>query len=106
MSTAQTLLARRRSLLLRVHFWAALIASPFAIVAACTGLLYVFTPQVEAVLYASLDDVAPAGQRHPLDALVQAAQAAAPQGMALKSVVVPAAADASVQVVFGPARKS
>ena len=101
---AGTLIARRRSLFLRVHFWAALIASPFALVAALTGLLYVFTPQVEAVLHGHLDRVMVAGQARPLDDLVRAAQAAAPAQHHLKNVIVPAGADASVQVVFSPAR--
>ncbi|MEJ8835174.1 PepSY-associated TM helix domain-containing protein [Ramlibacter sp. AN1133] len=101
---AATVVARRRSLFLRVHFWAALIASPFAILAALTGLLYVFTPQVEAVLHGHLDRVVPAGQARPLDDIVRAAGAVAPAGQHLKNVVVPGRDDASVQVVFSPAR--
>jgi uncharacterized iron-regulated membrane protein len=106
MSPPQTLIARRRSLFLRIHFWAALIASPFAIVATLTGLLYVFTPQVEAVLHGHLDRVVPAGRPQPLDALVQAARAAAPSEQHVKNVVVPGDADGSVQVVFAPPRHS
>jgi uncharacterized iron-regulated membrane protein len=104
MRTTAAVFARRRSLFLRVHFWAALIASPFAILAALTGLLYVFTPQVEAALYAHLDRVVPQAQPRALDEIVRAAQAAAPAGQHLKNVVVPERADRSVQVVFGPAR--
>ncbi|WP_460890731.1 PepSY domain-containing protein, partial [Ramlibacter alkalitolerans] len=104
MRTPQTVIARRRSLFLRVHFWAALIASPFAILAALTGLLYVFTPQVEAVLHGDLDRVAVVGHARPLDEVVRAAQAVAPAGQHLKNVIVPGRADASVQVVFSPAR--
>jgi len=104
MSAPPSVIARRRSLFLRVHFWAALVASPFAILAALTGLLYVFTPQVEAALHGHLDRVVPAGHARPLEDLVQAAQAVAPAGQHLKNVVVSAQADASVQVVFGPAR--
>jgi uncharacterized iron-regulated membrane protein len=104
MSTPASLIARRRSLFLRIHFWAALIASPFALVATLTGLLYVFTPQVESALHGHLDRVVPAGQPRALDTLVAAAQAAAPAGQHLKTVIVPGAADASVQVVFSPAR--
>nr|WP_315489115.1 PepSY-associated TM helix domain-containing protein [uncultured Rhodoferax sp.] len=65
MSTSATnpsaLVAQRRSLLWRVHFWAALIASPFAVLAALTGILYIFTPQIEAQLHGHLDTVAPVG---------------------------------------------
>lgn len=73
-------LARRKSLFWRIHFWAAVIASPFALIAALTGILYIFTPQIEAVLYDRLDHVAPAGAMHPLDDAVAAARVAAPSG--------------------------
>ena len=53
--------ARRRSLLWRIHAWAALIASPFALVAALSGMLYAFTPQLEAMLHGHLDKVVPMG---------------------------------------------
>jgi len=104
MRTSPPVFARRRSLFLRVHFWAALVASPFAVLAALTGLLYVFTPQVEAVLHGHLDRVAAAGAPRPLDEIVRAARAVAPQGQHLKTVTVPGRADTSVQVVFSPAR--
>lgn len=104
MRTPQTLVARRRSLFLRVHFWAALIASPFAFLAALTGLLYVFTPQVEAVLHEHLDIVEPRAHARRLDEVVRAAQALAPAGQHLKNVVVPGTTDISVQVVFAPPR--
>jgi uncharacterized iron-regulated membrane protein len=74
------LAARRRSLFWRIHFWAALIASPFALVATLTGALYIFTPQIEAGLYGRLERVAPQGARLPLDAAVAAAVDAAPAG--------------------------
>ena len=104
MGTPHSLIARRRSLFLRIHFWAALIASPFAIVAALTGLLYVFTPQIEATVHKHLDRVVPEGAMLPLDMTVAAAKAAAPADQHLKTVVVPGQADRSVQVVFAPAR--
>jgi uncharacterized iron-regulated membrane protein len=105
MSTDSPSLAQRRSVFWRIHAWAAIIASPFIVVAACTGLLYVFTPQLEQVLHARLDHVSPNGSRRPLDELVKAAMQAAPQGMKLRSVLVPEEADQSLQVVFRPARK-
>lgn len=82
MSTSAT----NPSLLWRVHFWAALIASPFAVLAALTGILYIFTPQIEAQLQGHLDTVAPAGVMRPLDDVVRAANAAAPQGWVLHSL--------------------
>jgi uncharacterized iron-regulated membrane protein len=68
LDTSPSLSARRRSLFWRIHFWAALIASPFVLVATLTGLLYVFTPQIEARLYGHLEHVTPAGSMLPLDA--------------------------------------
>lgn len=94
--------AQRRSLLWRIHFWAALIATPMALMATLTGILYIFTPQIENALYGHLEQVAPAGEQQNLDALVQAASAAAPADWVLHSVV-PAYGEAdSVHVAFVP----
>jgi uncharacterized iron-regulated membrane protein len=95
------LAARRRSLFWRIHFWAALIASPFVLVATLTGLLYIFTPQIEAQLYGRLERVAPQGSRLPLDTAVAAARRAAPDGLVVQSVTPPAAAEDAVRVSFG-----
>ena len=95
-----TTLAPRMSLFWRIHFWAALIASPFTLLATLTGLLYVFTPQIEGVVHSHLDTVVAQGQRLPLDAAVAAAQAAAPAGATLKSVVPAYQPQDSVQVYF------
>ncbi|NJM43903.1 MAG: PepSY domain-containing protein [Brachymonas sp.] len=100
------LVLQRKSLFWRIHFWAAMIASPFAVIASLTGLLYVFTPQIEAVLHGHLDTVTAQGQRLPLDDSVKAAQAAAPEGMRLKSVMPPFEAGDSVRVDFSPAPSS
>ena len=94
--------ARRRSLLWRLHFWSALIASPFAVIAAGTGLLYVFTPQIESALYAHLDTVTPQAQAKPLDDAVDAAQQAMPAGWMLHSVSPAQDADDSVKLAFMP----
>ena len=74
--------AQRRSLMWRIHFWAALIASPFALVAAITGTLYVFTPQIESALYAHLDRVEVLEKARPFDEMVDAARSAAPESPA------------------------
>ena len=100
MTTIATNLASRQSLFWRIHFWAALIASPFTVVATLTGLLYVFTPQIEGVLHRQLDTVVAQGPRLSLDAAVAAAQAAAPAGATLKSVVPAYGSQDSVQVYF------
>jgi uncharacterized iron-regulated membrane protein len=102
-ATKPSLLARRKSLFWRIHFWAALIASPFALAAALTGILYIFTPQIEAVLYASLDRVVPGGEMRPLDDAVAAAISAAPTGWLLHSVIPAYGASDTVKVTFAPA---
>lgn len=90
----------RRSALWRLHFWAALIASPFVLLACLTGLLYVFTPQIEGVLHRHLDVVAPGPQRLALDDSVAAARRAAPDGLVLHSVMPALAESDSVRVAF------
>ena len=95
--------AMRRSLLMRIHFWAALIASPFALVAAITGLIYVFTPQAERLLHGHLDHVVQLAQIQSLEDSVIAAEKAAPEGWSLHSVVPMQAKTDSVKVVFTPA---
>jgi uncharacterized iron-regulated membrane protein len=102
LESAATLSSQRRSLLWRIHFWAALIASPFALVAALTGILYIFTPQIEGVLYEKLDTVTPAATARPLDDAVAAAKQAAPDGWALHSVVPAYKPTDSVRVAFTP----
>ncbi|MFA9218886.1 MAG: PepSY-associated TM helix domain-containing protein [Sphingomonadaceae bacterium] len=95
-------LAQRRSLFWRVHFWAALLTSPLVLVALLTGILYIFTPQIEQVLYRHLDRVVPGGAMQSLDRVVAVADASAPMMMRLKSVQPPADAGASVLLVYGP----
>ena len=92
----------RRTLLWRIHLWAALIASPFAVVACLTGLLYAFTPQIEKALYGRLDRVAPAERRLPLDEAVAAARLVPPAGSVLHSVVPAHGPTDTVRVVFLP----
>ena len=91
---------QRRSLLWRIHFWAALIATPMALLAALTGILYIFTPQIEDALYGHLEKVEPAGVPHPLDFLVQEAQQAAPAGWVVHSIMPPHGVTDSLQVAF------
>ncbi len=68
-------------LLLRVHFYAGLIVAPFLLVAALTGLVYAFTPQIERAYYAhELVIDHPGGDTKTLSAQVAAARAAHPAG--------------------------
>lgn len=101
-SAKTSIFARRKSLFWRIHFWAALIASPFALIAALTGILYIFTPQIEVALYDGLDHVTPIGAMRPLDDAVAAARVAAPAGWALHSVVPPYKAGDTIKANFAP----
>jgi uncharacterized iron-regulated membrane protein len=97
-----TTISPRRALLWRVHGLAAMLATPFLLVAAITGLVYVPAPQIDAWQLALLERSSGASQAvRPLDELVAAASAAAP-GRALRSVRPPHAAGDSAQVIFEP----
>lgn len=67
--------AALHQLLWRIHFWAGLIATPIVLFAALTGLLYVFTPQIEAWRHANVDRVVVVGPALLLDAQLAAAVA-------------------------------
>lgn len=62
-----------RPVVLRVHFYAGVLIAPFLLVAAVTGMLYIFTPQMEQMTH-SHELTVPAGQtRQPLASQVAAA---------------------------------
>ena len=69
-----------RGLLLRLHFYAGVLVGPFVLIAALTGLLYVFTPQLEQALYPRELHVPATAGEQPLAAQVDAARAVHPQG--------------------------
>lgn len=85
----------------RLHFWGGLLTAPLVLFAAFTGLLYVFTPQIEARLHADVDRVPAASSSAPLDAQVAAARAGLP-GWTLRHVVVAPAPGFSTQVLLAP----
>ncbi|MBX9869739.1 MAG: PepSY domain-containing protein [Burkholderiaceae bacterium] len=62
----------------RLHFFAGLFAAPLILFAALSGLLYVFTPQIEAWRHGQLDYVQTILPAMPLDQQVMAAQNAMP----------------------------
>ncbi len=99
-TTLAPLKARRRSLLWRLHFWSAMIASPFVLVACLTGLLYVFTPQIENLLHGHLDKVKPQEMARPLDEAVETAIKVMPEGWTLHSVMPAFDKSDSVRVAF------
>jgi uncharacterized iron-regulated membrane protein len=82
--------AALRPLVLRVHFYAGVLVAPFLVIAALTGIAYVFSPQLSNLIYAEelLVD-APTGAPRPLDDLVAAATVAHPEGT-VDSLVVEA----------------
>ncbi|HKS47580.1 MAG TPA: PepSY-associated TM helix domain-containing protein [Amycolatopsis sp.] len=91
--------ASLRPLLLRLHFYAGVLVGPFLLVAALTGLLYVFTPQLEDAIYDHELHVPAATAAQPLSTQVAAAQAALPGGTLVKIRPAPSATD-TTQVLF------
>ena len=81
----------------RLHFWGGLIGAPIVLFAALTGLLYVFTPQIESWRHGHLDTVPVGAQVLPLDQQVEAALAVDPDA-ALRHVVPGFAPGDSTQV--------
>ena len=83
----------------RVHFWAALITAPLVLFAAFTGLLYVFTPQIEARVHADVDRVPVGAAWAPLDAQLAAARDVM-DGAAARAIVPAFEAGGTTQVFF------
>lgn len=69
----------------RWHFYAGIVCIPFMIVLALTGSVYLFKPQVEALIDRPYDHLAMKGPPAPLEAQVAAATAAVP-GSRLKHI--------------------
>ncbi len=88
-----------RPLVLRVHFYGGILIAPFLLVVACTGLLYVFSPQLEEVVYDHALHVPAAPATQPLSSQVEAAQAARP-GDELSSVRPATTPTDTTQVLF------
>ncbi|MEE6261692.1 PepSY-associated TM helix domain-containing protein [Plantactinospora sonchi] len=87
-------------LVLRMHFYAGILVAPFLVVAALSGLAFVFTPQLDRLVYADelrVDQVTSTAR--PLAEQVAAARAAHPEG-ALASVVPPVEPTDTTRVVF------
>jgi uncharacterized iron-regulated membrane protein len=62
-----------RAFLLRIHFYAGILAGPFLLTAAVTGGLYAMSPQLEQILYSHELHVPAAAHALPLSAQVRAA---------------------------------
>jgi uncharacterized iron-regulated membrane protein len=89
----------------RVHFWAAVITAPIVLFAAVTGLLYVFTPQIEAWKHGALDFVNATGSQQSLDAQLRAARLALPN-LAVRSIIPAYDATQSTQIILGEVKSA
>ncbi|MCR6487882.1 PepSY domain-containing protein [Amycolatopsis sp. OK19-0408] len=69
-----------RPLVLRLHFYAGVFIGPFLLVAAVTGLAYVWAPQLEQSVYDHELHVAAAAGTVPLDQQAATAKALVPDG--------------------------
>lgn len=72
--------ASLRPLLLRLHFYVGIFVAPFILIAALTGLLYAFTPQLEQVVHRHQLVVPVGGSRMPLADQIATAQHEMPDG--------------------------
>ncbi|WP_200411582.1 PepSY-associated TM helix domain-containing protein [Virgibacillus salexigens] len=55
----------------RWHFYAGLIISPFLLILAITGSIYLFKPQIEQIIYQDYYEVTPEGDRIPPSQLME-----------------------------------
>ncbi len=90
-----------RELLLRLHVVVGIVVAPFLLVAAVTGILYAFTPQIEQVVYdTELHASASAGAASvPLAEQIEAAQESVPDGT-IAEIRPPKDAGATTRVTF------
>ncbi|MEA5362919.1 PepSY-associated TM helix domain-containing protein [Amycolatopsis sp., V23-08] len=88
-----------RPLVLRLHFYAGVFVGPFLLVAAVTGLAYVWAPQVEQAVYDQELHVPAVAGTVPLDQQAAAARALVPDGTLTGVRPGPSPTDAT-QVIF------
>ncbi|KOV74122.1 peptidase [Streptomyces sp. AS58] len=89
-----------RALLVRLHFYAGVFVAPFLLVAALTGLLYTFTPQLDQLVYGEKLTVEQVGETpRPLVEQIAAARNAHPEGT-LASVITPPGPEDTTRVVL------
>ena len=63
------------ALITRLHFYVGLFVGPFILIAALSGVLYVFSPSIESRVYDDVLTTASRGPTHDLRAQVDAALA-------------------------------
>ncbi|KAF1011298.1 MAG: hypothetical protein GAK32_00950 [Pseudomonas fluorescens] len=83
----------------RWHFYAGLFVAPFMVLLALTGIVYLFKPQLDPLMYGDLLKVPAAEQALSADELLQRAQTAYPHGK-ISKYLPPADANASAQFVM------
>ncbi|MEU8892577.1 PepSY domain-containing protein [Streptomyces sp. NPDC048442] len=89
-----------RALLARLHFYAGVFVAPFLLVAALTGLVYAFTPQLDQLVYGDqLRVERVGGEPRPLAEQIAAARTAHPEGT-LASVITPPEPEDTTRVVL------
>ncbi|MDP3815585.1 PepSY domain-containing protein [Pseudomonas sp.] len=86
----------------RWHFYAGLFVIPFLIMLSLTGIIYLFKPQLDQLLYPELLQVAPAAQRLDADQQLAVVQQAYPQAV-INKYLPPVAEDQSAQFVVDDA---
>ena len=82
----------------RWHFYAGLFCVPFVLWLACTGSVYLFRPQIEALIDRPYDDLAVAGARSTAVAQVAAGERAVP-GSAFRRYELPLSPASAVRVI-------
>ncbi|WP_415763762.1 PepSY-associated TM helix domain-containing protein [Pseudomonas sp. CP4] len=82
----------------RWHFYAGLFVAPFMVMLALTGIIYLFKPQLDSLMYSSLLDVPAGHHTAPADNLLQRVKAAYPQGQ-VTQYLPPVNAERSAQFV-------
>lgn len=82
----------------RWHFYAGLFVAPFLILLSLTGIIYLFKPQLDNLMYPELMKVTPTAQTLSADELLTRAMAAMPDA-SLRKYLPPASPDASAQLI-------
>ena len=83
----------------RWHFYAGLFVAPFMVLLALTGIIYLFKPQLDPLMYGDLLTVPAAEHALSADEQLQRAKAAYPRGT-LSKYLPPADATSSAQFVM------
>ncbi|MET9263277.1 PepSY-associated TM helix domain-containing protein [Amycolatopsis sp. NPDC004079] len=91
--------AALRPLVVRLHFYAGVFVGPFLLVAALTGIAYVWTPQLEQAVYSRELHVPAAAGAVSLDQQVLVARGQVPDGKVIAVRPAPSATD-TTQVIF------